>query len=114
MIIGMHAMMYSPNADAVRAFLRDVLGFSHVDAGGGWLIFKAPPAELAAHPSDGGPTRWDLGLMCDNLEATLADLAEKGVAYGAVEDVGWGRRTMIALPDHSDLMLYEPRYQTAF
>ncbi len=105
MITGMHTMMYSPKADAVRAFFRDVLGFSHVDAGHGWLIFKGPPAELAAHPSEGEDS--------DDLDQTLAELTAKGATCGPVADAGWGKTSAIRLPDGSDLMIYEPRYQTA-
>src|SRR5919107_1259411 len=67
-ITGVHAIMFSSDADGLRAFLRDVLGFDSVDAGGGWLIFALPPAEVAVHPAD-GPTRHELYLMCDDIEA---------------------------------------------
>jgi len=73
MIIGLHAIVYSKHSDAVRAFLSDVLELPSVDAGGGWLIFALPPAELAVHPAEGG-TRHELYLMCDDIHATLADL----------------------------------------
>jgi catechol 2,3-dioxygenase-like lactoylglutathione lyase family enzyme len=113
MITGVHAMMYSPKAEAVRAFFRDVLGFSHVDAGQGWLIFKAPPAEMACHPAESGETSWDFSLMCDDLPATLKELEAKGVACAPIADRGWGLVSSLKLPDGADLMIYEPRYPTA-
>ena len=108
MISGAHTILHSPDADALRAFFRDVLGFPAVDAGGGWLIFGLPPAELAAHPGEASGS--ELYLMCDDLEATMADLRAKGVELGPVSDQGWGRVTTIALPDGGELGLYEPRH----
>jgi catechol 2,3-dioxygenase-like lactoylglutathione lyase family enzyme len=114
MIIGLHAIIFSPDADAVRAFLRDVLGLRSVDAGGGWLIFSAPPAELAAHPSEGGAGSHELYLMCDDLEATIVELRAKDVEFvRPVSDERWGRVTAIALPGGGELGLYEPRHPTA-
>ena len=78
MINGAHIVLYSTDADADRAFIRDVLGFAEVDAGDGWLIFKLPPAEIAVHPTD-GPGKYEFYLMCDDLEKTLADLTVRGV-----------------------------------
>jgi catechol 2,3-dioxygenase-like lactoylglutathione lyase family enzyme len=112
MITGIHVMMYSPKADAVRAFMRDVLEFPHVDAGEDWLIFKAPAAEMASHPIE-GQGHWDVSLMCDDLEATLKALAAKGVGASAPRDLGWGVASTLNLPDGSGLMIYQPRYQTA-
>ena len=108
MITGAHTVLDSPDAEALRAFFRDVLGFPSVDAGGGWLIFGLPPAELAAHPAEASGT--DLYLMCEDLEATMAELRSKGVELGQVSDQGWGRVTTIALPDGGELGLYEPRH----
>jgi hypothetical protein len=112
MITGIHVMMYSPEAEAIRAFMRDVLEFPHVEAGEGWLVFKAPAAEMASHPIEGQGS-WAVSLMCDDLEATLKTLAAKGVEYGATKDLGWGVASTLLLPDGSDLMIYQPRYQTA-
>jgi len=112
MINGVHAILFSSDADGVRAFFRDVLGFSSVDAGGGWSIFALPPAELAAHPSD-GDTRQELYLMCDDIEATVEELRRKGVELtGPVSDQGWGLLTSIRLPGGGQLGLYEPRHPT--
>jgi catechol 2,3-dioxygenase-like lactoylglutathione lyase family enzyme len=108
MITGAHTVLYSSDADALRAFFRDVLGFPSVDAGDDWLIFGLPPAELAAHPGEKPGS--ELYLMCDDLEATMADLRAKGVELGPVSDQGWGRVTTIALPGGGELGLYEPRH----
>ena len=113
MINGAHVIVYSRDAEADRAFIRDVLGFPHVDAGGGWLTFKSPPGELAVHPTD-GPESHQLFLMCDDVEATMAELTAKGVEFtGPVSDQGWGLLTAIRLPGGGELGLYEPRHPTA-
>lgn len=110
MITGIHAIVFSPEADKVRAFFADVLGMPSADAGAGWLIFALPPAELAVHPADGA-SRHELYLMCDNVEATLAELRGKGVEVAQdVRDQGWGLLAAIRLPDGSELPIYEPRH----
>ena len=109
MITGLHAIIYSERAEEVRAFLRDVLGLAHVDAGGGWLIFALPPAEVAVHPTEAAGAH-ELYLMCDDIEATASDLRTKGVEVGAVADAGFGLMTSIRLPDGEWLGLYEPRH----
>jgi catechol 2,3-dioxygenase-like lactoylglutathione lyase family enzyme len=109
-ITGAHAIVYSTDADADRAFFRDVLGFPSVDAGGGWLIFALPPAELAAHPADAGG-RHELYLMCDEIESTVAELQAKGVEFTApVSEAGFGLLTSLKLPGGGELGLYEPRH----
>jgi predicted enzyme related to lactoylglutathione lyase len=109
-INGMHAIVFSPEAEKVRAFFADVLGFSAVDAGGGWLIFALPPAELAVHPAD-GESRHQLYLMCDDISATLAELADKGAEVAQeVSDQGWGLLAAIRLPDGSEFPIYQPRH----
>jgi catechol 2,3-dioxygenase-like lactoylglutathione lyase family enzyme len=109
-INGLHAVVFSPEAEKVRAFLGDVLGLPSVDAGGGWLIFAAPPAELAVHPTDGDGYR-QLYLMCDDINATLAELAAKGVEIASeVSDQRWGLVAAIRLPDGTELPIYEPRH----
>ena len=106
----MHAIVFSPEAEKVRAFFADVLGMPSADAGGGWLIFALPPAELAVHPSGGEP-RHELYLMCDNIEATIAELTAKGAKVARdVSDQGWGLLAAIRLPDGSELPIYEPRH----
>jgi len=106
----MHAIVFSPDAAKVRAFFADVLGMSSVDAGGGWLIFALPPAELAVHPAE-GDIHHQLYLMCDDIHATLGDLTARGadVARG-VSDEGWGLLAAIRLPDGSEFPIYQPRH----
>jgi len=112
-ITGVHALVYSPDAPAVRAFLRDVLGWSHVDSGDGWLIFAMPPAELGVHPTDGAGSH-ELFLMCDDIEATMADLTAKGAQFtGPPTNQGFGIAATIKLPDGGQLGIYQPRHQTA-
>jgi len=109
-INGLHAIVFSPQAEKVRAFLGDVLELPSVDAGGGWLIFAAPPAELAVHPSDGDGYH-QLYLMCDDINATLAGLAARGVEIAEeVSDQRWGLVAAIRLPDGTELPIYEPRH----
>jgi predicted enzyme related to lactoylglutathione lyase len=113
MITGVHAIVFTHDADAVRAFFRDVLELSSVDAGGGWLIFALPPAELAAHPAEGAGHH-ELYLMCDDVHATARELAVKGVELSRpVSDEGFGLMTAIRMPGGGELGLYEPRHPTA-
>ncbi|HEX2086963.1 MAG TPA: VOC family protein [Solirubrobacteraceae bacterium] len=109
MITGLHAIIFTKDAEAVRAFLRDVLGLESVDAGGGWLIFAAPPAEIAAHPAEEGG-RHELYLMTDDVEAEAERLRARGVDVAPIEDQGFGLMTSIRLPDGERLGLYEPRH----
>jgi hypothetical protein len=111
-INGGHIIVYSQAAEADRAFLRDVLEFPYVDAGAGWLIFKLPPSEVALHPADGPPAQ-ELYLMCDDLDATMSDLAAKGVTCAAVTEARWGRLTRLRLPSGAEIGLYEPRHPRA-
>jgi catechol 2,3-dioxygenase-like lactoylglutathione lyase family enzyme len=114
MILGLHAILYSPDADKVRAFLRDVLGLKSVDAGHGWLIFAAPPAELAAHPTEKDEKpHHELYLMCDDLKATMKELSDKGVQCSAITEARWGSITSIHLPGGGELGLYQPKHPTA-
>ena len=112
MIFGAHVIVFSNDASADRAFFRDVLGYSSVDAGHDWLIFELPPAELAVHPADD-----DLGnelyLMCDDLLAEIATLRAKGVRTSVVEEARWGSITKIQLPGGGQIGLYQPKHPTA-
>jgi predicted enzyme related to lactoylglutathione lyase len=109
-ITGIHAIVFSPDAAKVRAFFADVLGMPSADAGVGWLIFALPPAELAVHPADGA-SHHELYLMCDDIQATLAELRGKGVEVTRdVSDQGWGLLAAIRLPDGSEFAIYEPRH----
>ncbi|HTT52683.1 MAG TPA: VOC family protein [Streptosporangiaceae bacterium] len=110
MITGMHAIMFSPDAERVRAFFADVLRLPSADAGGGWLIFALPPAELAVHPAD-GPPRHELYLMCDDIHATLAELRDAGAEVARdVTDQRWGLLAAIRLPDGTEFPIYQPRH----
>jgi hypothetical protein len=108
----MHAIIYSRDAGADRAFFRDVLGLGSIDAGGGWLIFAAPPSEVALHPAEAND-RHELYLMCDDINAEVLRLTEKGVACGPIKDEGWGLLTAIKLPGGGSLGLYQPRHPLA-
>ena len=106
----MHAIVFSPDAVKARAFFADVLNLPSVDAGGGWLIFALPPAELAVHPADGG-SRHELYLMCDDIHATLAELKAKGVEVARdISDQRWGLVAAIRLPDGAEFPIYQPRH----
>jgi predicted enzyme related to lactoylglutathione lyase len=112
-ITGVHAIMFSPEAERVRAFFSDVLGLPSVDAGGGWLIFALPPAELAVHPAGAGEggSHQELYLMCDDIHATLAELRGKGVEVARdVTDQRWGLVAAIRLPDGSEFPVYQPQH----
>lgn len=109
MITGIHAIFYSKHAEALRAFLNDVLELPSVDAGGGWPIYAAPPMELAVHPTDGEPEH-ELYLMCDDVNATAQKLAERGIRTEPIADRGWGLLTTIELDGGERIGLYEPRH----
>jgi len=109
MLNGAHAVIYSKNADADRAFLRDVIGFRGVDAGGGWLIFGLPPSEVAVHPAEENDDH-ELFLMCDDVEAFVAEMQDKGVECSPVQVLGWGLLTQIELPGGGKLGVYQPRH----
>jgi catechol 2,3-dioxygenase-like lactoylglutathione lyase family enzyme len=114
MIRGAHVILYSTDAEADRAFLRDVLGLANVDAGGGWLVFGLPPAELAVHPAETSGAA-ELYLVCDDIDESVADLGARGVTFeGPVSDQGWGRLATIRLPGGGRLGIYEARHPTAF
>ena len=121
MMTGAHVLLYSRNADADRAFVRDVLKFDFVDVGHGWLIFKLPPAEVAVHPlEDAGArgaaedvVRAEMYLMCADLDETMKALAAKGVRCGEISKERWGVRTTIPLPSGGRLGLYQPLHATA-
>ena len=127
MLSGAHVILYSRDAEADRAFVRDVLGLTGVDAGEGWLIFRLanvdvgdgwlifalPPAELAVHPTEAAPIA-EFYLMCDDIEGPLDRLAGAGVVVSSpVTDQGWGLLASIRLPSGADLAIYEPRHPLA-
>jgi catechol 2,3-dioxygenase-like lactoylglutathione lyase family enzyme len=108
MIFGAHVILYSKDADADRAFMRDILGLSSVDAGHGWLIFALPPAELALHPA--ADSAAELYFMCDDLEAEMAALVAKGVQCSDVDEARWGSVTRLQLPGGGFVGLYQPKH----
>jgi catechol 2,3-dioxygenase-like lactoylglutathione lyase family enzyme len=113
MLIGAHTILFTPDADADRAFFRDVLQFPSVDAGDGWLIFALPPGELACHPADGPPSQ-GLYLMCDDVHATVEAMKADGVEFTKeITDEGWGLLTALKTPGGGELGLYQPKHATA-
>jgi catechol 2,3-dioxygenase-like lactoylglutathione lyase family enzyme len=109
MIFGAHVILYSRDADADRAFFRDVLGFRSVDAGGGWLLFALPSAEAAVHPADENDVH-ELYFMCDDLAAEIAALEKKGISCTPVEEARWGAVTKMRLPGGGQVGLYQPKH----
>jgi hypothetical protein len=109
MITGAHSIIYSKNPEADRAFLRDVLKLPNVDVGDGWLIFGLPPAEVAIHPSDENDQH-EFYLMCDDIEAFVAQMKKSGIACGPVDDQGWGLLSQLTLPGGGKLGVYQPRH----
>jgi hypothetical protein len=117
-IIGAHMLLYTSEPEALRAVLRDVFGFSHVDAGDGWLIFRLPPSELGVHPAEGPPVdagaRHQVSFMCDDISKTIVDLRARGIVVeGDPKDERWGITTMLRLPGNCNVMLYQPRHPLA-
>lgn len=119
MILALHSLIYADDAEAARAFFRDVLQLSYVDTdGAGWLVFKTGPSELGVHPAhwesggDRGGTdqAYDLALACDDLDATMADLASRGATFGSTAVESWGRTVEMDVPGARPLMLYQPTY----
>jgi catechol 2,3-dioxygenase-like lactoylglutathione lyase family enzyme len=112
MITGAHMVLYSKDATADRAFFRDILGFAHVDAGDGWLIFAMPPAEMAIHPADEND-RQELFFMCKDLKSEMTALATKRIECSEVQEARWGLITKIRLPGGGRIGLYQPNHRTA-
>lgn len=117
MIRGVHTMFYSSEPEALRAFLRDKLGFPHTDVGDGWLIFDLPEAEMGCHPADesgadGQPSgTHDISFYCDDVERTVEELKARGVEFtGGIEDRGYGLVTSLQMPGDVRVQLYEPKY----
>lgn len=109
MIVGAHSIIYSADADADRAFLRDVLKLTHVDVGDGWLIFGLPPAEVAVHPSDENDVH-EFYLMCDDVVAFVAEMNKHNIACAPPQNLGWGVLTQLTLPGGGKLGVYQPRH----
>lgn len=109
MINGAHSIIYSTNAEADRAFFRDVLGFPHLDVGEGWLIFALPPAEVAIHPAPEGSAH-ELYLMCADVAAFVTEMEAHDVRCEPIREMGWGRLTQVTLPSGGKIGVYEPRH----
>lgn len=124
MLTGVHSVIYADDPETARAFFRDVVGWPFVDAHGGWLIFRSGPSEVGVHPTRGvldsgedwsTPQHHELCLLCDDLEATIADLRGKGAAFsGEVKDEGFGRTIMLSVPGAGEIMVYQPKHDTAY
>lgn len=123
MITAVHTLVYADDAEAARAFFRDVLGWPHVDAGGGWLIFRTGPSELGVHPTsdDRGGTHWstdqhhEISLMCDDIEQTVAELEARGVRFSReIRDEGFGLTTVLQVPGAGEMLLYQPHHPPAY
>lgn len=112
MISAAHIVVYSKNAEADRAFFRDVLKFKSVDAGHGWLIFALPPGEAAFHPSDENDAH-ELYFISDDLKAEMASLAKKGVKCSEIQEARWGSITKMRLPGGGAVGLYQPKHPLA-
>ena len=122
MITGVHTLVYADDAEAARAFFRDVLEWPFVDAHGGWLIFRTGPSELGVHPTQTehegevyeSPVHHAISLLCDDVEGTVAALTARGAEFGGpISDQGFGRTVMLKVPGAGDMMLYEPRHPLA-
>ena len=113
MLTGAHIVVYSKNADADRAFFKDILGFRSVDAGHGWLIFAVPAAEVAFHPDDEN-NKHEMYFVCDDIKAQVAVLKRKGVQVGEISEQRWGMLTTISLPGGGVIRLYEPKHPLTF
>jgi predicted enzyme related to lactoylglutathione lyase len=113
MIIGTHIIVYSKDPEADRAFFRDVLQFTSVEAGHGWLIFALPPTEAAFHPAKENNAR-ELYFLCDDIHATIKSLELKSVACSPIREERWGSLTKITLPSGSEIGLYQPKHPTAY
>lgn len=113
MIIGTHTLIFTPNPEQDRAFLREVLGFSHVDAGDSWLIFALPPAEMGVHPPTEDKRKQEVCFMTDNVKEEITRLTAKGCRFTPIVDQGYGLVTRMTLPGGAELDLYEPKHPMA-
>ncbi len=115
MITAVHTLLYADDPEAAQTFFRDVLEWPEVDAGGGWLIFRSGPSELALHPTgEGSPQHHEVSLMCDDLDATMAELTAKGAEFvGDIGEQRWGRTVSLKVPGAGEILLYEPKHPLA-
>jgi len=114
-ITGVHTLVHADDPESARAFFRDVLGWPSVDAHDGWLIFRTGLSELGVHPTDGGQEHHQISLVCDDIDATVAELTARGARFaGGVENRGFGRTITLKIPGAGQMQLYQPRHPTAF
>ncbi len=121
MITAVHNLVYSDDPAATRAFFADVLGWPHIDAGGGWLIFGTGPSELGVHPTSGEenggwstPKAHQISLLCDDIDTTVAELRAKGATFdGEIRDQGFGRTITLRVPGSMDMLVYQPQHPLA-
>ena len=120
MINALHALLYSEDPDATRAFFRDVLGWPYLESDPGWLIFRSGPSEMGVHPNSWTyegetttvPIHHNISFMCDDLEATIADLESRGAEFsGEPSDQGWGITITLRVPGAGELLLFQPKYE---
>lgn len=115
MITAVHTLVYADDPDAARAFFRDVLGWPHVDAHGGWLIFGSGPSELGVHPTGDGAPHHEISLICDDLDQTMAELAARGAEFaGGVSEARFGRTARLMVPGAGEMLLYQPAHPVAY
>lgn len=112
MIKGVHITFYTPEAEALRTFFTETLKFPSVDAGGGWMIFALPPADLGCHPiAEGDEVRHEMSFYCDDIHKTISELQGRGIRFTSeVVDEGWGLSTSFATTGGGEIQLYQPRY----
>ncbi|MEO8574790.1 MAG: extradiol dioxygenase [Pyrinomonadaceae bacterium] len=111
MIVGAHVVLVSNNPEVDHAFFRDVLQLSSVAAGGGYVIFGLPQSEASIHQTDGEVPRHELYFLCDDVNAFAADMKERGIECGAIQNQGWGELVEIKLPSGAPLRVYQPRHE---
>ncbi len=109
MIVGAHSIIYSRDPERDRAFLRDVLGLPHVDAGGGWPVFRLPPAEVAVHPSERNDVH-EFYLLTDDVAGLVSELGRQGIECTPPETLRWGVITHVTLPGGGRLGIYQARH----
>jgi predicted enzyme related to lactoylglutathione lyase len=122
-ITAVHTLVYADDAEAARAFFRDVIGWPHVDAHDGWLIFNTGPSELGVHPTSGGsddgtwsaPVHHEISLMCDDIEKTVAALTSRGAVFtGGVSRTTFGLTARLQVPGAGEMLVYQPTHRTAY
>lgn len=109
MKLGLHGLFYTTEPEQARAFLRDMLGLPAYDSGGGWLIFDFESADAGCHPSD--RPYHALSFSCEDIDAAVAELTERGVQLEPIRAEEWGRVTSFELPGGGPVQLYQATYK---